>query len=651
MPVAKPSVDPASLPTLDTFEAAQKARSGLLKGPGVESRKDLVTQEAALMKERGTLQSLVITRNRDAARDQDAKDRLTLEIDNAKSEVTRLESAIPNAEDVLIGIAADLRDLTREVDTATMSKLDLEAAYPVLARPVPEQPPEITAWIEKFQGVTTNPELSRSIHKTYFLAVSKLQQAAPKLRQMQGQRDEAAAGIAADRKALVARQAEIEDKVGQARALKAAIPLALDEVNTAEIRLDEIDREISVISAQLMSVDDATAAIKKMQSSLDAALGILSAKVAELTAAVATLSPGAEISALRQDPTSYTKRLDAEKAEIAFVAKSLGKDDVAFAIGRTAGLIDNVGKDVDAVNLALRAKLSTDRLPLLRADARLRAEAVGNAPRDSGPVPADDLMIEDDVLAALEATLDEAQPISDLGDQIDTRIAAKLKPILQARASAAAKEALRLQHEERQKAFNDIALLKADPAFAELDPTKRDKIVLDEQWKAREGKATVASVTLKLQAALAEQYTPDAAAWKTALGILGKSFPDSGRKHDGYSIHISFFPSNLSSDANGLLNLRKADGSAEDAATLMHKLFNRAKETSRIHATLETGEDSTPKVYYDNMGTTAPTTALYFYGAGQAAAKTAVKAALVNYLTTVMLPKVQAFVNNHGRLS
>lgn len=651
MPISKPPVDSATLPTLAAYEAAQKARSGLLGKQGVESRKELVTQQAALLKERDDLQSVVVTRNRDAAQAQSAKDRLTVEIDDAKSEALRLEEAIPNAEAVLIGIDADLRDLTREVDTATMSKLDLEAAYPALAKPVPERPPEIAAWIEKFQGITTNPDLSRSIHKTYFLAVSKLQEAAPKLREMQVQRAEVEAGIAADRKALAACRKEIEDKVAEARALKAALPQALDDVSAAEVRLGEIDGELAVLSAQLLGVDDATAVIRQMKTELDAALGTLSAKVEEVAAAVKTLSPGAEIPPLRQDPDSYTKRLDAEKAEIAFVAKSLGKDDMAFAIGRIGGLIDKVGQDVDAVNQALRAKLSTDRLPLIRADTRLRAEAVGNAPRDSGPVPADDLMIEDEVLAGLEAKLDEGQPISDLGDQIDARIAAKLKPILQARASAAAKEALRLQHEERQKAFNDIALLKANPAFAQLDPVKRDKIVLDEQWKAREGKATVASVTLKLQAALADQYAPDAAAWKTALGILGKSFPDSGRKYDGYSIHISFFPGNLSAEANGMLNLRKADGTAEDVDALMHDLFNREKPVSRIHATLETGDDKTPKVYYDNMGTAAPTTALYFYGDGQAAAKAALKAALVNYLTTVMRPKIQAFVDRHGRLT
>jgi hypothetical protein len=153
-----------------------------------------------------------------------------------------------------------------------------------------------------------------------------------------------------------------------------------------------------------------------------------------------------------------------------------------------------------------------------------------------------------------------------------------------------------------------------------------------------------------LQAALEAQYKPTPEAWKKALGVIGKSFPDTGRKFNGFKIHVSFFPGNLSADANGVLRVRKPDGSKVDVDNLLHNLLQRNGDSGRVHATLEVGSSPTPKVYSDDMTTAAPTIPRYFsdHGIGPDGG-TALKSALVGYIRDNIKPKLQAFVERHGR--
>jgi hypothetical protein len=60
----------------------------------------------------------------------------------------------------------------------------------------------------------------------------------------------------------------------------------------------------------------------------------------------------------------------------------------------------------------------------------------------------------------------------------------------------------------------------------------------------------------------------------------------------------------------------------------------------------------TPKVYFDGLNTTAPTITRYpeDEGYGQAA-KNAVKKVLVDFPNSSMLPKLQAFIDRHGRMA
>lgn len=650
MPIAKVAVDAAGLPTFASYDAAQ----AVVAKPAVtldgQSRRDLALRKERLEQEWATLDYSHDELTRVIDQTIAEKDRLTVEIDAAKADVVRLEDAIPASEDLLLSLEAEAREMARELDEATRSKLDLEAAYPVLARPVPELPPEVRAWAEAFQKITPNQDVSRSIHKTYFLAVSKVQDLTPRLRRLETERDKLRAEVEGQRRALETARAAIPAGIERARKLKLAITEEYRAQNDAEMRLEEIAEELPLVEAALMSVEEAMDRVAAMRSALDTALGQIIAKVQEVQGAVAALPGTAVIGPLAQAPDSYSKRLSAELAETEFLRKSLGKGEVHLVLGRMPGLIDAADADVEAVNAAARAKLSVDRLPKIKADALLRAQTEGAKAHEGGPIPHEDLLVPDDVLAMLEKTLDDVADISTLGPEIDARIAESVKQILRGRASAAAAEAQRLLKEARSRIYKGVVALKDDPAFAELDPTKRGRIVWDEAAKVNDGGVTVASVTLMLQNALEAQYTPNTETWKKVLGIIGKSFPDSGKKHDGYTIHVSFFKGNLSASASGGLRVRNPDGSAVDVPTLLTDLLMHATDTSRVHATLEVNGKPTPKVYFDGLNTTAPSVTRYFGDWGYGApAMAAVKAALVHYLNTVIKPKLQAFVDRHGR--
>jgi hypothetical protein len=650
MPISKLAVDVAALPSYSAFDAAQSAVAKPAVTLDGQSRRDLALRAEKLGQERLTLEFSLKELTRVIDETNAEKDRLTVEIDAAKADVVRLEEEVPAAEGLLRSFEDEARELARALAEANRAKLDLETAYPALARPVPGLSPEILAWAEAFQKVTPNPDASRSIHKAYFQAVSQVQDLTLRLRRLETERDKLKVEIDVKRRALAAARDAIPAKIERARTLKQAIAEEHRAQDDAEMRLEQIAEELSVVEPALMSVEEAMARVAGMRDALDTALGLIIAKLRELQGAVAALPGTAEIGPLLQPPESYAKRLSAELAESEFLRKSLAKGDVGLIIGRMPGLIDGADADVEAVNAAARAKLSVDRLPLLKADALLRAQTEGAKAHEGGPIPPEDLLVPDDVLALMEKGLDDAADISALGPQIDARIAESVKQILRGRASAAAAEAQRLLEEARRKIYADVVALKDAKAFAELDPAKCRTIVWEEAIKVRDGGVNVATVTALLEAALEAQYKPNVETWKRVLGIIGKSFPDSGKKHDGFKIHVSFFKGNLSASASGGLRVRNPNGSAVDVPALLTNLLMHATDTSRVHATLEVNGKPTPKVYFDGLDTAAPSSTRYFEDRGYGATAMAeVKAALVHYLNTVIKPKLQAFVDRHGR--
>lgn len=649
MPIARIAVDLAGLSSQSQFDAAQ----AVVQNPPVTldgaSRRDLALRQDRLVKERATLAFSHEELSRVIDQTRADKDRLTVEIDRAKADLIRLHEEVPAAEALLREVQAEAAEMARDLDRARRAKQDLEAIYPALARPVPDLAPEIRAWAEAFQKITPNKDIGRSIHQTYFQAVSQVMDLTPRLRRLEGERDKLAAEVEGRRRALAGVQAAIPAKVEQARKLKLALVEEYRAQDDAAVRLNEIEEELPGIEAALMSVDAAIGRVAAMRAALDTALGQIIGKLRELQGALAALPGGARIGALAQDPASYGKRLSAELAETEFLRKSLGKGEVGLVIGRIAGLLSATDADVDAVNTAARAGVSADRMPLIKADALLRAQVEGAKDHEGGPIPPEDLLVPDDVLALMEQGLDDAAEISALGAQIDARIALAVAQILRARASKAAAEALRLQQEARRKIYDNVVALIDAPAFAELDPGRRGKIVWTEAPKVRDGGVTVETVTALLADALEAQYKPNVETWKKALGIIGKSFPDTGQTFDGCKIHASFFPGNLSADAAGVLRVRNPDGSAVNVTDLLTSLLMRDGDTGRVHGTLETG-GRTPKVYFDGLNSAAPTITRYFDDWGYGIdAKAAVKKALVDYLKATLKPPLEAFVKRHGR--
>ncbi|MDK3073608.1 hypothetical protein QO034_10840 [Sedimentitalea sp. JM2-8] len=644
MRVAKAAIDLSALPDMRALLAAQQVLAGTLKTEKGEA--DPQTEAHRLRKEKVRLQAAEAALRDRIARSRQLQAGLTQRIDAEKSVLQDAQSALTVDEDTLLLLNADIRDLQREVDSANMSRLDLEAAYPALARPVPDLPDAIRDWIAEFQGITPNPAVSKSIHKTYFLAVSRLQTEGAKLKALDAERAALVSNAEAQRKKRDAAQRSVDTMIAEATALKQKIRKDANDARAAADAAEQCDIDLVPVAARAMTVQDAKSVIDQMNAALAGAFSQLADTAKTLSAALDGIAEDAPVADTGLTRKSFQDRLSARRNESDFIGKSAAKGDTALGISRIFDLIAGLDQDVDAGNAALRRKRSDDNRPRLIAAARASAEQIAALPREGDPVPVDDLLIDEAVLEGLEQGLDDSADIDTLTPEIEAQIEAKLKEILDARASKAKAEALAQRKLQREAERQAILLLREDPAFKELVPMVRNTIVVDCAGKALTGKATVATATADLNAALLAQYKPaNAEIWKKALGIIGKSFPDSGSTYADCAIHVSFFGGNLSSDANGVLEARKPNGDPVNVDTLLDSLLKRSTITARVHATLETGANKTPKVYYPGNDFTTETRHFTALGGQQA-----VRDALNDYLQNTIKPRLQTFIDNYGRL-
>lgn len=644
MRVAKAAIDLSALPDMRALLAAQQVLAGTLKAEKGDA--DPQAEAHALRKEKVRLQA-----EEAALRDRIAQSRqlqagLTQRIDAEKSVLQDAQAALALEEDTLLLLDADIRELQREIDSANISRLDLEAAYPALSRPVPELPDAILDWIDEFQGITPDPAVSKSIHKTYFLAVSRLQTGGAKLKALDAERATVLSNAQAQRKKRDAAQQAVDSMIAEATALKQTIRKDAGDARAASEAAEQCDIDLVPVAARAMTVQDARSVIEGMNAALAKAFGQLSATAQAMSTALVAIAEDAPVADTGLTRKSFQDRLSARRTESEFIGKSAAKGDTAFGISRIFDLIVGLDADVDAGNAALRRKRSDDNRPRLIALARTSAERVAAQPREGDPIPVEDLLIDEAILEGLERGLDDGVDIDTLTPEIEALIEAKLKDILDARASKAKAEALAQRKLQREAERQAILLLREDPAFKELVPMVRNTIVVDCAGKALSGKATRVTATADLNAALLAQYKPaNAEIWKKALGIIGKSFPDSGFTYADCAIHVSFFGGNLSSGANGALEARKPNGDAANVDTLLDLLLMRSTITARVHATLETGANKTPKVYYPGNNFTTETRHFTALGGQQA-----VRDALHHYLENTIKPRLQKFVDNYGRL-
>jgi hypothetical protein len=644
MPIAQAAIDLSVIPKMRDLAIAQEKLAGTLKT--AKGDPDPETEARRLRKElaqhHATERSLRASAEQKQARQRD----LNARIDAAKVARLRAESDLALDEDTLLLLEADIREMRQELLAAEAARSELESAYPALAKPVPELPDAIRAWMDEFQSVTPDPQLAKSIHKSYFLAVSKVQNLGPRLDALEAERKRIGDGIARQRQALEAGQREIGALIEEARGVKQA---ARDDLRKAEAAADAAEDctdDLFLVEARAMPADDLRRVIAVMNTTLVQAFDLLAAKAKEIKTAIGALAAEAEVADSGLTRSAFQKRLDARASEAEFIGKSAGKGDTALGISRIHELIAGLEGDVDKANIALREKLSRDRLPVMISDARQRAEAIAAQPREGDPIPAEDLLIDPAVLEGLERGLDDAVDIDTLTSVYDSMIEERVKEILADRASAALALAREQQRQARAAERVNILALGDAVAFKELAPMVRGRIVNDQALLALKGGATVATATAALQAALDAQYKPSAETWKKALGIIGKSFPDTGRNYRGYRIHVSFFPGNLGpTAASGTLSLGEDDGTMKTADSLIPFLFLNNNVNKRIHATLETGVRYTPSVYYP--GTNPATEVKNFTALG---GQTEVGAALHDFLDTTMKPKLETFLKNYGRL-
>jgi hypothetical protein len=448
------------------------------------------------------------------------------------------------------------------------------------------------------------------------------------------------------RKKRDAAQQAVDTMIAEATALKKKIQTDASDARAAADAAEQCEFDLVPVAARLMTVQDAKAVIERMNDALVKAFGHLSATAQALSTALNDVPADTPIAATGLTRKSFQDRLSARQSESDFIGKSAGKGDTALGISRFFDLIAGLDQDVDAGNAALRQKRSEDNRPGLIALARTSAEKIAAQPREGDPIPVEDLLVDEAILEGLERGLDDGVDIDTLTPEIEAQIQAKLKDILDARASKAKAEALAQRKLQREAERQAILRLREDAAFKELAPMERNAIVVDRAGKALNGKATLATATADLNAALLAQYKPASAEiWKKALGIIGKSFPDSGFTYSGYKIHVSFFGGNLSSDANGTLKARKKNGDPAKVDKLLDRLLMRSKITARVHATLETGVKKTPSVYYPGNDFTTETRHFTALGGQQE-----VRDALRHYLQNTIKPRLQKFVDNYGRL-
>lgn len=641
MPVAKAAIDRSSLPDMQALLAEQKVLAGTLKTARGES--DPLTKARALRKKLAELKATEDTLRAKVARDETLKADLNVRIGTARADLIGLENDLALEEDSLLLLDAEIRELQRSFDTANMSRLDLEAAYPALASPVPHLSDEIETWIAEFQGVTPDPRVSRSIHKTYFLAVSKVQAEGPRLTGLQANRADLADSCDKRRQKRTTDQQAADKMIAEERALEMSVSEDQMAADAAAGAAEGTAAKLIPVAAASMSVKDAQSVIDGMNRMLAAASGVLSAKAADLIKACKSIDAVSPIADTGQTRESFDTRLTVCQSEADFITKSVTRGDTSFGISRISDLIDRLDQDVDSVNITLRSKLSEDRKPLLVAAARLRAEAIASEAREGDPVPVAELLIDEATLDGLELGLDEGAEISTLTSQLDAEINRKLADILDARISAAKAEKRRLRDEAREIQVQGIRVLAEAVAFAAVPEFRRRQIVREQAGLAASGKATIASATALLTEALRKQHHPETATWRTALGITDKQFPDTGKKFGGFRIHVSFFPKeNLSRQAAGQLSLVTSTGGPADAADLMEKLFTRREVGARVHATLETGAAETPKVYYPGDADDE------YWNFTDLGGDTELRTALHAYLNATIKPKIQKFIDSHG---